>query len=245
MPALRCIPNVDDMTQAQRKRRLVIFGGGLLAVIAVVAVVIAVGSGGSSNSGGGASGVKPGINFAGIPQKGNELGASDAKATMMVFADMQCPFCGEFETKAFPSIVSKYVKTGKLKVIFQPISILGNDSVVGSKAVVAAASQNKLFDYASLFYENQGQENTGYVTDEFLTKLANAVPGLNVAKWKSDLNGGAGTSILSRAQTASQTAQVDSTPTFMVAKSGKTLQKLEVSALTASAFYGKLDSLTR
>jgi protein-disulfide isomerase len=248
MPALGCIPNVDDMTtDAQRKRRLVIVGGALLAVIAVVAVVIAV-SGGGSDSATTTSAAKVAApaksEFAGIPQKGNVLGASSAKATMMVFADLQCPFCAEFETKAFPSIVSRYVKAGRLKVVFQPISILGSDSVVASRAVVAAAQQNKLFDYAARFYANQGQENTGYVTEDFMAKIARLVPGLDVTKWKADLAAEKGTSILSQAQTAAQTAQVDSTPTFLVAKAGKPLAKLEVTALTAGAFSAKLDALT-
>jgi protein-disulfide isomerase len=248
MPALRSVPNVADMTEAQRKRRLAIFGGALVLLIAVVSVVIAVASGGSGSKGGtakvtGTTAVKN--EFAGIPQKGNVLGSPNAKATMMVFADLQCPFCAEFETQAFPSIVKRYVKPGKLKVIFQPISILGSDSVVGAKATVAAGQQNKLFDYASQFYTNQGQENTGYVTADFLTKLAQSVPGLNVAKWTSDLNSGAGSGLLTSAQTAAQTARINSTPSFMVAKSGQTLTSFNPSALTAGAFYPKLDSLTK
>jgi protein-disulfide isomerase len=162
----------------------------------------------------------------------------------MVFADMQCPFCREFETGAFPSIVKRYVKTGKLKVIFQPISILGTDSVVGSKAVAAAAAQKKFFDYVAAFYANQGQENTGYVTSDFLTKLAKSVPGLDVAKWQQALNSGSGTPILTAAQTAAQTARVSSTPTFMVAKKGQTLEQFQPNDLTARAFYAKLNSLT-
>jgi protein-disulfide isomerase len=234
-------------TEAQRKRRLAIFGAGLLVVIAVVAVAIAVGS---SSGGSGSTTTKtpaaPAMSqFAGIPQSGNVLGDPSAKATMMVFADMQCPFCREFETAAFPSIVKRYVKTGKLKVVFQPISILGSDSVVAAKAVVAAAAQKKMFDYTSAFYANQGKENTGYVTSDFLTKIAKAVPGLNVAKWQNDLNTEAGTSILTAAQTAAQTARVDSTPSFMVAKKGQTLTQFQPNALTADAFHGKLDQLTQ
>jgi len=247
MPALRSVPNVDGMTtDAQRKRRLLIFGGILVAAIAVVAIVIAVSSG--SDSGSTTATKAPTAaaksEFAGIRQSGNVLGDPNAKATLMVFADMQCPFCRQFETQAFPSIVKRYVKTGKLKVVFQPISILGTDSVVGSKAVVAAAAQKKVFDYTAAFYANQGEENTGYVTTDFLTKLAKAVPGLDVAKWQQDLNTGAGTSILTAAQAAAQTAHVDSTPSFMVAKKGQTLQQFQPNALTAAAFNAKLDSLT-
>jgi protein-disulfide isomerase len=233
-------------TDTQRKRRLAIFGGAVLVLIAAVAVVIAVSSGGSGSTTPTTAAVATAKSeFAGIPQKGNVLGNPNAKGTLMVFADMQCPFCKEFETQAFPTLVKRYVKTGKLKVVFQPISIIGSDSVIASRAVVAAASQGKLFDYTAQFYANQGQENTGYVTQDFMTKIAKSVPGLNVAKWQSDLNSEAGTSILAQAQTAAQTAKIDSTPSFLVAKNGQTLKLFQVSALNAPAFYGELDKVTQ
>src|SRR3954452_1122681 len=227
------------MTDDRRKRRLGIVVGALLVVIGGVAGAMAVASGGSKSST-----AKLGIAFGGIRQSGNVVGSKNAKATMMVFADLQCPFCKEFETQAFPSIVNRYVKTGKLRVVFQPISILGADSVVGARAVVAAAQQNKLFDYMSTFYANQGQENTGYVTDAFLIKIAKAVPGRNLSKWKSDLNSQSGSNILSQAESAARTAGVESTPTFMVAKTGQTLREFSPNALTADAFYSKLNALT-
>jgi protein-disulfide isomerase len=229
-------------SDAQRKRRLAIFGGALLVVIVAVAVVIGVSSGGGSGSSSGTA--KAGTRFAGIPQSGNTLGAKNAKGTLMVFADMQCPFCREFETQAFPSIVQRYVKTGKLRVVFQPISILGSDSVIASRAVVAAAQQKKLFDYASTFYANQGEENTGYVTEAFMEKIANATPGLGVAKWKSALAEEGGAEILTRANAAAKTAGVGSTPSFFVAKTGKTFEAFQPSSLTADGFTAKLDALT-
>ena len=240
----------EDAQRAQRKRRLTYLGGGLLVVIAIVAIVIAVASGGgsasSTSSGGGVKNAAAVTKeFAGIPQSGNVLGASNAKATMMVFADLQCPFCAEFETHALPGIVSRYVKSGRLKIEFQPISIIGNDSVAGARAAASAAQQDKLFQYSSLFYGNQGQENTGYVTDKFLTDLARAVPGLNVSKWRADLTSPKAAALLSQAQSAAQTARVNSTPTFMVAKSGQTLEQFAPTSLSADAFYGRLDRLTK
>lgn len=231
-------------TDARRKRQLVMFAGALLLLVVAVTAVIAIGSGGSGSSKPKAAAPPAKSAFAGIRQSGNTLGDPGAKATLMVFADMQCPYCRDFETQAFPSIVDRYVKTGKLKVVFQPISILGSDSVVASRAVAAAAAQQKLFDYASAFYANQGHEQTGYVTEEFLTNIAQAVPGLDVAKWRADLRSESGTSILTRAQSAAQTARIDSTPSFMIAKAGTTLEPLQVSSLTADAFYGQLDAIT-
>ncbi len=40
------------------------------------------------------------------------------------------------------------------------------------KAILAAGEQNRFWNYLQLFYANQGEENSGYVTDDFLTSLA-------------------------------------------------------------------------
>src|SRR4051812_34175938 len=99
MPALRCIPNLDDMTtDRDRKRRLAIFGGIVLVAIVAVAVVIGLSSGGSDSktttssastapgtSSADANGLKGTGEIAallkGIPQQGNTLGSPTAPAT--------------------------------------------------------------------------------------------------------------------------------------------------------------------
>jgi protein-disulfide isomerase len=236
--------------QAARRRRLVFLGGGLLLVIAAVAFVIAAsgGGGGKTNASSG-GGVKDAAavssEFAGIPQTGNTLGNPNAKATMMVFADMQCPFCAQFENNAMPALVNRYVRPGKLKIVFQPISIIGPDSATGARMVSAAGLQNKEFDYAALWYRNQGTENTGYVTTPFMKRLATATAGLNFAKVLTDAKGAKVASIVSQATAASNTAHVNSTPTFLVAKRGQVLQQIPVTSLTPGAFFSALDAATR
>ena len=53
-------------------------------------------------------------------------------------------------------------------------------------AALAAGKQNKLWNYVELFYRNQGQEGSGYVTSDFLNSLAKSVPGLDFATWTKD-----------------------------------------------------------
>jgi protein-disulfide isomerase len=249
-------------TEAARKRRLAIFGGVLLVVIVVVAVVIAVSSGGGSGSStttsatGGApktasnpAGLK-GVDavrseFVGIPQTGNVLGDPKAPATMMVFADLQCPFCAEFENNAFPSIVKRYVRPGKLKVVFQPIAIIGNDSILGARAAASAAQQGKLFQYVATLYRNQGQENTGYLNQDYVKKIGSGVSGLDAQKLVTDLKAAPVNKLLNDAQSIATSGHVSSTPTFFVAKTGQPLQQLPVSSLDAAGFYPALDQVTR
>jgi Thioredoxin len=44
-----------------------------------------------------------------IPQDGVRLGARDAPATLIEFADLQCPFCGRFSREVMPTVVGGYV----------------------------------------------------------------------------------------------------------------------------------------
>src|SRR5947207_606368 len=106
--------------------------------------------------------------FKGIPQSGRVLGRSDAPVTMVEFADLQCPFCAQYAQDALPTVVSRYIRAGKLKLELRLIAIIGPDSGKARRMAAAAQRQNRLWNFAELFYRNQGEENSGYVTDPFL-----------------------------------------------------------------------------
>ena len=42
------------------------------------------------------------------------------------------------------------------------------------------------WNYIELFYRNQGEENSGYVTDDFLTEIAKGAGVPDLSKWDSD-----------------------------------------------------------
>ena len=54
------------------------------------------------------------------------------------------------------------------------------------RIALAAGFQNKLWEVVGLFYENQGEENSGWVTDELIDEILAEVPGLDAAKVKAD-----------------------------------------------------------
>ena len=122
-----------------RNRRLTILAGATVAALAVVAVLIAVSQGGADDDESGLAAGKsikgvPTVNrlYDGIPQDGATLGNPNAPATMVEFVDLQCPFCAEYTRDALPTIVKRYVRTGKLKVELRPVAILGPDSATGA-----------------------------------------------------------------------------------------------------------------
>ena len=89
---------------------------------------------------------------------------------MLQFEDLQCPICKQYTDNAFSAIVNEYVRPGRVKIDFRGLAFLGPDSLKALKIAVAAGFQNKLWQVVGLFYENQGPENSGWVTDALIDR---------------------------------------------------------------------------
>jgi protein-disulfide isomerase len=211
----------------------------VLAIGAAVVVVAAVGIGlAFALSGGGGSGVPKNIRtlgsaadglpgstdvqtmFKGIPQKGLFLGSPSAPVQMVIYIDLQCPICQNYETTISPTLVSKYVRTGKVRIEVKPWAFIGPDSTRGQKAMFAAAEQNRAFQFAQVLYNNQGTENTGWLTDAMLVQIAESVTGLNVPKLLVAQNSSTVKQEVADVASAAVVNKVTGTPTVFVGKTG-------------------------
>ena len=186
----------------------------LLVAVAIVAAALLVVLSQLGGTGGG-SVEDVGEFYSGIPQDGTTLGEKDAPVTLYLYEDFQCPFCGRFDREMFPDLVDDYVKDGKVKVVAETLAFLGPDSVTAARAALAAGEQNRYWPYHTLLFKNQGEENSGYVTDEFLRGLAEKTPGLDVQKWEDERAGNSFTKELEAVQSKAQASGVNSTPTLV------------------------------
>lgn len=151
----------------------------------------------------------------GIPQESDVLGAPSATVTLVQFEDLQCPICRSYQESAFPGIVREYVRPGKVKVRFAGLAFIGPDSEKALQYVLAAGAQGKLWQLSEALYANQGDENSGWVTDELLQRLAGEL-GLDWTRLQTDA---AGDDVQSQARAmAAEGArlEVPGTPTFFV-----------------------------
>jgi len=223
--------------QAARKRRLAILGGLVVAAVAVVVIAIAVsGKDDKSSGGGGDLDAAAQVNklYAGIPQDGITLGDPKAKATIIVFADPQCPFCRDFEDTELPSVIRKQIRTGKAKMVLRFRSFLGPDSVAAANALHGAAEQNKMFNASGILYKNQGEENSGWVTDAKLRDILGAVPGLDVDKAMKAANGAGPTRLSGEAESLAKRYGSQNTPDVYVGTSQNDANKTGATAADIS-----------
>lgn len=219
--AERVAREAEERAQARRKR-LVQYGAGagLLAVIIVV-VAIVVSQSGSGGSGAGAGGNVVDTSLVadqlqGIPQHDTVLGDPKAKVTVLEYGDLQCPVCKAFSFNTAPDLISQVVRKGTADYEFRQFTILGPDSVTAAKAALAAGEQGRYWNFVELFYRNQGEENTGYVTDSFLTSIAKAAGVPDISKWNQDRQSSKWGPKLSKIQSEAQTLGLNATPSIVV-----------------------------
>jgi protein-disulfide isomerase len=174
----------------ERRQRLVKLttAAVLLAVIAVVVAVVVSQSGGGSKGGGtNLSGIsKVNTELSGIPQNGPVLGKPGAKATLVEYGDLQCSTCQFYAENVLPGVISNQVRGGAAKIEFRPVEVIGPQSVPAAAAAQAAGLQGKFWSFIEVFYANQGGENSGYVTDDFMTAVAKAAGVPDIGKWNKD-----------------------------------------------------------
>jgi protein-disulfide isomerase len=211
--------------QLRRRRRLQSLAGAALAALAVVAVAIAVSSGGSGSSavrsGQRADGTVAAVQrlLGGIPQSGARLGSPSAPVTIDYYGDLQCPVCGQFTLTSLAQVITQDVRSGRVQVIYRALETATRNPQTfqtQQTAALAAGQQHRFWNYAELFYRQQGAEGSGYVTDSFLDALARQIPGLDRNAW---ISARADASLPAELQTDAQEAvavQAVGTPTVVV-----------------------------
>lgn len=125
----------------------------------------------------------------GIPQKGTVLGSPNAAVTLRMYADLECPTVRLFVENYLPSLVDTWVRTGTVKLDYRSLETDTSDEEVFFEqeiAALAAARQDRMWNFALTFVREQGEPQTKYATDAFMSDIASQVPGLTTAKWHSD-----------------------------------------------------------
>lgn len=185
-----------ELTAAQTRRKRMYSLGALLAGVIVALIVVIVAGGSSSPTKTTSPKTAKAAVVAllkGIPQDGNTLGKASAPVTVTEYGDLVCPVCQEFAFTSAQQLIDNEVRTGKVKLVFRGLETAssranGGEYVASQVAARAAGLQHRAWHYILLWYYEQGDELTPYVTNAFMQKIASQVPGLNLTKWQTDRN---------------------------------------------------------
>ena len=176
-----------------------------------------------------------------IPQDGTRLGEADAPATLVEIADLQCPFCAQYSVEAMPSIVRDYVRTGKLNYELRFRSFLGRDSVRAAGAAAEAANEDRMYQFADVFYRNQGPENSDYADDAFMRDVARQVEGLDIEKVVAAADDPLAQPAVREGEQFARRIGSTSTPDFYIRK-GDEMTKLEPEGTAPEDYAAAIDA---
>ncbi len=207
---------------SERSKKFLLAAVVLVAAgLAAVLIAVSVAGGKDEPSAGTVHGVaETQALLEGIPQQGNVLGKPGAPVTIVEYADYQCPFCAQWAVDTLPAIVDEYVRPGNVKIVFQGIAIIGDDSVTALQAAVSAGMQDKLWNVGELLFHNQGAENSGWVTDDLLRDIGASVPGLDVDAMMDGRESAEVADAIGAAQADAQAGGITGTPSFEITKTG-------------------------
>jgi protein-disulfide isomerase len=230
-----------EAAAAVRQTRLRLLGI-VVTVVAVGIVVVLLATGGGAKHGIPASKTEQSSVVhevsdlvGGIPQRGNVLGVPTAPVTLEYFGDLECPVCRAFTLSALPSIIGRWVRGGELKIEYRSLETATREPEVFKTqqlAALAAGKQDRMWNFIETFYHEQGEEDSGYVTESYIQGIANQVPGLDLMQWTSDRGDQALANQLASDGQAASAANLNGTPAFLIGRSGATASKLEPSSFT-------------
>ena len=160
--------------ESRRRRIRRLLGAAGLAAVLVVAGIAVSASGGAKAKPVATSGAAKLV--AGIPEKDGVLGDPKAPITVTEYLDPQCPICAE-ASKARPPAPDRELRPHRQGQAAGAHAELHRPGLghAPPSSPHGAEQQGKLWAFLETFYASQGTENSGYVTDDFLTDVAKAV----------------------------------------------------------------------
>lgn len=161
------------------------------------------------------------------PPEGTVLGNPKGDVTVVEFFDYNCGYCKQL----YPTLMDTVKEDGKIKLVVKEFPILGNPSVVASRAALAARKQNKYTEFHMAMLSHRGS-----LSEETIMKLAADVK-LDVKKLQADMKAPEINEILTKNHALAQELGIEGTPAIVIGETlvPGALQKDHLQELIADA----------
>ncbi len=146
-----------------------------------------------------------------------DLGAKDAKITVVEYASVGCPICAKWQKEVFPAFKAKYVDIGKVHYVFREMLVGGNEEVTVASAgflVARCAGKDKYFAVNDAIFASQ--PGVFYSPRETLSDIAKSV-GMSDEQFNRCVSDEAAiTALNKRVENNAKAHGIDATPTFEI-----------------------------
>lgn len=184
-----------------------------------------------------------GTEITGLPPIGSEdriMGDINAKITLVMYEDFQCPFCARFYEDAESNIRNTYVQNGDVALVYRDYAFLGPESQKSAEAARCAGEQGKFWEYHDYLFDHHNGENQGTFSDPNLKSFAQTLA-LNTSQFDTCLDSGKYTQAVMDETNAGTSAGVEGTPKGFILKDGKVVATID-GAEPYAAVKAKIDN---
>ncbi len=172
------------------------------------------------------------------------LGNKNAKVTLILYEDFQCPFCGAVsglvsntdaikylkqqvpDWAPFMPAINDYVKSGDVQFVYRDYPFLGPESTRAAEAARCAGDQGKFWEYHDYLYGHQNGENKGGFSDVNLKSFAKGL-GLDTTTFNTCLDTGKYAQAVADSKTEGTAAGVTGTPKGFILRNGKLVATID------------------
>ena len=191
---------------------------GVLAVLLVIAIFtggFGIGGGSGSPTGGAVAdlggGNAPNVDMKDLIDDDAIRGDPSAPVTIVEFSDYECPFCGRFYSETLGQIESKYIETGKVKLVYKDFPLSFHPQAQkAAEAAECAGEQGKYYEMHDLLFE-QGVQGGVAGFKQYARQI-----GLNTARFDACLDSGQMAAEIQADMVAGQKVGIQGTPGFII-----------------------------
>jgi len=216
------------MNSEEQIRRFFLIGAGFLLILIIGGLVWAI----LSEPGNGGSNIDPNITF--NDDRNQALGPTNAKVTVRIYSDFQCPACKAAEGP-LNQIMSEYQDRVRFVWNDLPLTQIHRNASGAAVAARCAGEQGRFWDYAALLFDTQSQWEDLTSTKEHFASLA-ANLNLNSEQFSACLLDSSVLDLVKKDYQEGVAMGLTGTPTFFINR------KIVVGALTEAAWRQELDT---
>jgi protein-disulfide isomerase len=81
------------------------------------------------------------------------LGDANAPVTIIEYASLTCPHCGQFHAEVLPALKERYIATGKVRLIYRDFPL--DEHALNAATLAHCAGGDRYFGFLDVFFQKQ------------------------------------------------------------------------------------------